>query len=119
MAPALVGVALGAGSVCGGCASVALTLSFLPSVRGRLCCGFCGLSRRLLGVYGIFVGLARRRLYGRFTSFSWRGVLLVVVSSFASGVGADPWRLVVLSGRALAVDRLGGWAWFLGFCGAL
>ena len=74
----------------------------LPSLRGVFCGAFCGVSRRLLGVSGIFVGLAAS------AALAALGVALGLL--ILGGV-------VPSSGRVLAVDRLGGWAWFVGFCG--
>ena len=80
---------------------MALLLFSLSSLRGPFCGGFCGASWRLLGVSGIFVGLAAS------AALAVLGVALGLL--ILGGV-------VPSSGRVLAVDRLGGWAWFLGLC---
>ena len=87
---------------CRGWAWVALLLSFPVWAFCGGFCGFCGVSRRLLGVSGIFVGLAAS------AALAALGVALGLL--ILGGV-------VPSSGRVLAVDRLGGWAWFLSFCG--
>ena len=89
----------------------------LPSLRGSLCDAFywaCGL---FCGGCSIYVGVARRKFYGHFTTFSRRGAAAGGVQ--LRGVA---WALILGGwwrslGVASLVDRLGGWAWFLGFCG--
>ena len=120
---------------CRGWAWVALLLSFPV---WAFCGGFCGVSRRLLGVSGIFVGLA--------ASAALRAFYIVFAVRWCPasrrGVGADPWRLVMISGRGVgggsrrrlgvaygllrgAVTGCGGWRWvrvlssFRGVCDGL
>ena len=86
---------------CRGWAWVALRCPSLPSLRGSLRGGFCGVSWRLLGVSGIFVGLA--------ASAALRAFCIVFAAWWCGwwcpasrrGVGADPRRLVALSGRGV------------------
>ena len=86
---------------------------FFGILVGCFCGGFCGVSRRLLGVSGIFVGLAAsaalRAFYNVFAAWccGWW------CPASRRGVGADPRRLVALSGVALRwiVSAAGRGSW--------
>lgn len=78
--------------------------SLLLGVLGALRGGFCGGCGRFLGLCGGLAGLAAS------AALAALGVALGLL--ILGGV-------VSSSGRALAVDRVGGWASFLASCGAL
>ena len=88
-------------------------------LRGSVCLRGGGALWRLLR------GLWALCWVGWYTRQGWRrGGCMGVLHRFSDG-----WALVVLRGdgdgvgasadRVLAVDRVGGWAWLLNFCGVL
>lgn len=88
---------------------------FLPSLRVSFCGAFCGVCGRFCGGCSISVGVAASAVLRAFyIVFAWCGAAGGVQLS-RCGVAA----LLAFSAALLVVDRLGGWAWFLGFCGAL